>query len=160
LNKLFKITCLGGRPYSIGGHDLDNPIRYNINQQIEKILIDNLKRHEILLGLSGLNIGIEQDFANLCLKHKININVYLSCEQMCKRWENLPHIQSQYDYLIKNALNVYTVNKSSYSPLKNYLKNLTLIRESDLIIYVKNPFKKNCMLFSEIQKLNKDYIVI
>lgn len=151
---------MGGRPASIGGHDPTNPIRSNINLQIYKILQEQIKKHELILGLTGLTIGVEQDFAEICLNLKIDFNVYLAYEQMSKKWGNLPHIKEKYDYLLSKALNTIVLNKTTYSPVKNYNKNLILIREADLVIYVNNPIKKNCVLLDEIKQLNKELIII
>ena len=159
-----KITIIGPRPYNLGGHDLDNDIRRNIYQKIQEIVQRYLKNNNIvLLGLTGLEMGCEQDFAEICLENKIDYIVYLTHENIEKRWGSYPqYLIDRYTRLLDHSMETHTISDGNYSPKKVMIKNKRLIKEADIILYISHPFKKNkiCSILNYCKELDKKVVLI
>lgn len=158
--QILKIGIIGPRPFGLGGHDTANPIRSNINTKIRDILAQKQKEYPLTVGKTGLNIGVEQDFAQICLDLQIDYDVYLPYPSMTARWEQLPSIVKDYEFLLSKALNVTTLSEGQYSPKKVWIKNAHIIKESDFVIYVNNVLKKKCELLDMLKSLKKEYVII
>lgn len=151
MSKITKIGIVGPRPYFIGGHDPDNDIRTFIRLSITEIL-DKLVLNKTLLGLTGLNIGVEQDFASVCYNMGVDYCVYLPYNEQEDRWKYLPpETTIEYNFLLSKALKQEIISEGSYSPHKNLLKIYRIIADADEIIWIRN--KKVTMINSEIDKL-------
>lgn len=132
-----KISILGPKSWSIGGHDIDHPIRQIIRQKIDKFLDTLITDNKVIIGLTGLSLGVEQDFAIALIAKNIDYKVYLPYLDQENYWENLPKcVHEKYAELLKKAINVVNLFDGHYSPKKNVNKKHKIIKESDIIIFV------------------------
>lgn len=136
--KAIKIGIVGLRPYFVGGHDANNEVRQVIRRYMCNV-IENLRSSRPILGLTGLCIGVEQDFAKLCHDLNIDYYAYLPYSDQEQRWKYLPlETLKEYQFLLKNAIDYEILSEGNYSPHKNILKTKKIIEQSDHIIWVKN----------------------
>jgi len=154
-----KIGVIGPKPYSIGGHDSEDGLRLYLCDKIKKVLLQ-YKDTASVLGLTGLAIGIESDFASQCDKLDIDYNVYLPYEDMTSQWEKLPGITEEFNKLLKNALNVQVLSDGGFSPRKIWQKNNLIINQCHVLIYVRNNLRIECSSLQLAQKLNKKVIIL
>jgi uncharacterized phage-like protein YoqJ len=140
VSKITKIGVVGPRPYFVGGHDPDNDTRKYIRESISTILEKLLNNKRIVIGLTGLNIGAEQDFAIACKKMDVDYHCYLPYEEQELRWKYLPNTAIElYLSLLKTASYIEIVSEGKYSPKKNLTKLQKIIQESDELIYIRSP---------------------
>lgn len=162
-DKMLRIGILGPRPYFIGGHDEKDLDRTKIKKIIDRILQDYLNQGFKLFGLTGLDLGVEQDFAQSCIDNNVLYQVILSHEKPQDKWANLTEdIVKKYNFLIRKSKKVITVNKGPYSPKKNQDKNSFISNESDIVIIVINSElkNKNQKDLEYLQKLAKQIIIV
>jgi kynureninase len=139
--KLVKVGIIGPRSYSLGGHDPSGDIRLGLSYQINNIFKKLSDDDKIILGLTGLSLGVEQDFARLCFENNIQYNVYLSHDNQEKQWRDLPcHILEEYDKLINNSKSCINISDGNYSPKKHIQKQIKILKESDIIIWISGTF--------------------
>lgn len=158
MHKTIKIGILGPKPYpSLDGHDKSNPIRLSKINNIKRILSDIISKDQnnAYLGLTGLSLGIEQDFAHICIDLNIDYHVYLSHENITSQWGSLPvEITKDYQYLLDHALEVKNIGKTTYTPKKIINRKMKIYYDSDILIHVKSKFDK---LIDNILEENKEY---
>lgn len=161
LNNYFKIGVLGPRSFSLGGHDINNDCRKKLRNNISNI-INRYKRDDVqILGVTGLGLGVEQDFALCCKANDINYIGILPFPDQEKRWVDLPGVIELYDMLDKSALNTITVGDGNYSPKKILYKDLKIIEASDIIIcVVSNIYQLRQEIYDLIEKINKMIVLI
>ncbi len=153
-----KVGIIGSKPFVLGSQDFTADCRVNIRHGLDKIFTEVIGCQDIVIsGITGLNIGIEQDFALSCLDNRINYIVYLPFADQKKLWINYPNtFQNKYDNLLEQADHVNTINKGDFSPRKILLQNKKLISDSDIIIYHTDIFdsfyKTNIELINKLEK--------
>ncbi len=138
----YKIGIIGPRSFITGGHCSSADIRVKLRDKMCQIInsVDSVYQ---IVGLTGLGIGCEQDFALVCERMDIPYSSYLPYENIEKKWITLPHeIENNFTYLLNNATGVLYVSNGPYSPKKIEKKNEKIIEDSDLVIYVKTPLSK------------------
>lgn len=136
--KPVKVGVVGLRPYFIGGHDANNEVRNTINAFIYTYL-SGLRDNKTVVGLTGLGLGVEQDFARICYDLNIDYYAYLPYVDQEQRWKYLPaEIIKEYNFLLKNALHTEIISDGNYSPHKNLVKTQKIIENADHIIWVQN----------------------
>lgn len=136
--KPVKVGIVGLRPYFIGGHDTDNDVRNTINSFIYAYLA-TLQEQQTIMGMTGLGLGVEQDFARICYDLNIDYYVYLPYHDQEQRWKYLPvDIVREYNFLLKHALHSEIISDGNYSPHKNLIKTKKIVENSDHIIWVQN----------------------
>jgi uncharacterized phage-like protein YoqJ len=149
---MIKIGILGPRSFSIGGHDSNNPIRMFIKNKIRQILNSYNKQNKDVCGLTGLDIGVEQDFAEICLD--LNIPYYHYVAYTNIDWSNIPNANEKYQHLSSNSHDKSIIGIGNYSPKKIKHKKRKIIDDSDIVILISSkllPFK---------QSKNKKFIII
>lgn len=116
---------------------------YDSIQHLLLIKIDNivdkiLSTHGKCIGLTGLGFGIEQDFCDICIKHKIPYKCVIPHDGFGNKWPE--PIKQKYTYLLHNSLEQIYPKKGPYNPLKRKIKENYIRTKSDYIIYiVENP---------------------
>lgn len=157
-----KIGIIGPKPFGLGGHDNSEGLRLYVCNQIKQVLINirNNNNNNSLIGLSGLGLGAEIDFCQVCLELNIDYNVYLPYEDMTSQWEKLPGITDKFNELLKSALNIQVLSDGGFSPRKIWQKNNLIINQCHVLIYVPNSLRIECASLQLAQKLNKKVIVI
>lgn len=143
--KIVKVSILGPKPYSLGGHDYQNHIYSHIKTQIREVLNQFHRNDKIVIGLTGLSLGLEQEFANICKQQGITYNVYLSHDNPTKSWEDLPNVIMQYHNMLQTSNTSIDVSNGSYSPKKCLQRQLRILKDSDCVIYVSGflPIKND-----------------
>lgn len=163
MHKTIKIGILGPKPYpSLDGHDKSNPIRLSKINNIKRILSDIISKDQnnAYLGLTGLSLGIEQDFAHICIDLNIDYHVYLPYDNMQESWGNLPiEITKDYEYLLSHALEIKNIGKSTYTPKKAITKKLQIYYDADILIYVKSDIDKFIEILEKENKKNPKTII-
>ncbi len=137
---LSKIGIIGAKPIGLGGHDIHNPIRAAVYQNIISIL--KQYHDQSIIGLTGLGLGVEQDFARACLDIGIEYNVYLPYDNQEDYWDKLDSVIQEYHRLKDAALNVKQINVGGFSTKKILTKTQRIIHDADIIIIVKDEFCK------------------
>jgi len=153
--KIVKISILGPKPYSLGGHDASGELRSKIQKSISFILDGLEKEDKVVLGLTGLSLGLEQDFAQICKDKGISYNVYLSHDSVDAQWEHLPsNICEKYNELLENAHSSIVLDDGGYSPKKIVHRQLRILKDSDIVIYVSGflPQKNERIKDSLVEK--------
>lgn len=145
------ISCTGHRPDKLPnketGYKLPNPTYNFICQQIEKILLE-LKPEK---GISGMALGSDQYFANICLK----LNIPLIAAIPFKGQELAWTVSSQkiYYQLLKKASQQIIVCEGSYSSEKMQIRNEYLVDHCDILMAVFNGEKSGgtykCIKYAE-----------
>ena len=157
LQPTYNIGIIGPRTFIAGGHDKACEFRVKLRYKITQIIC-NIKEPYQLVGLTGLGLGVEQDFAAACNNLDIPYSSYLPYENMERKWIGLPSdIQNNFTTLLNNATGILYVSNGPYSPKKIEKKNQKVIDDSDLVIFINTPLSKYEYLLDknkEVIKLN------
>ena len=138
-NKIVKIGIIGPRCFSLGGHDVNNLNRVQLRKDIGCIIMHEQKKGNTVLGLTGLDIGTEQDFASVCCERNIDYYHYIAYSNVDYIWDDIEYAKRTYDALSERALSTIVLNDGDYSPKKINAKNKRIISDADILIYVSNP---------------------
>ncbi len=159
--EVLRVGVLGPRPSNLDGHDPQNAKRVFIRNEICKILSEYQKRYKAIVGLTGLALGVEQDFAQVCIDCRIDYVTYLPYAEQENGWEKLgTNVLTHYQSLLNKSHQVLSVAEGKYSPKKIIAKKQKIIKDSDVMIFVDcglfNPINYEPMYYAE--KLNKTII--
>ena len=150
----YNIGIIGPRSFIQGGHDKASEFRIKLRYKMASIISD-IKQPYQLIGLTSLQIGASQDFAEVCNHLDIPYSSYLPYENMERKWVGLPSdIQNNFTTLLNNATGILYVSDGPYSPKKVEKSNQKIIEDSDLIIYIETPLSK----YDYLMDNNKDII--
>jgi len=139
---IIKVGIISPRTYSLGGHDVASKERVHMKEQIVRILKSLIRPEHILIGLTGLSIGVETDFAEICLEQKMDYITYLAFSDITSRWRKLPEsYQIQYSNLLNKSLNNILLAEGLYSPRKIFRQQLRIAHDADVLILVNTPMK-------------------
>lgn len=159
----FKVGIIGPKPFSYGGHDCNGEFRKFTKNCIKKILKKHQYNYGKVIGITGLGIGAEQDFAEVCIEMKIGFSGYIPYPNMESTIKKIPKAQEKYEMLREKSLGIKEISRSShYSPKKNQKKNAEIIAECDAIIYIHDSLcaKEECSIYREIMAKEKILDVI
>lgn len=137
--KIVKVSVLTGKPYFCGGFDTESADGRLcvVIRAIQNILEDFSKQDKIVIGLTGLALGIDQEFAQICLSKGLVYQVYLAYDGMDKNWKNLPDTTAKrYQDLLDRSENTIVMAEGAFSPKKILQQKIKIVRESDVIIRV------------------------
>jgi hypothetical protein len=159
--KVLKVGIIGPRTFGLGGHDIENPIRKILRDEIVAYLISQQQLGQTVLGITGLDIGAEQDFAIACLTSNIDFTCYVSYTDHEHVFETIPDVRGLYDKLYNSAISRIILSDGDYSPKKTLAKSRRVIHDADCVIYVKNPLKHQpCSLLQLAYELEKEIVFI
>lgn len=100
-----KVAATGHRPPKIGGYDEWNPIRMHIRKIMVKDLLELKAKFALegrmLVGISGMALGIDQDFARACCTAEVPFDAYIPFEGQHLAWPNAS--QKTYKNLLEKA---------------------------------------------------------
>lgn len=156
---MYKIMITGHRPSKIGGYDFDNPIRIKIRDKIKNILLEHKKIHKEIVCISGMAIGVDQDFCSVCLDLKIPYIAYVPFNGQENIWPT--PAKNFYKELLNKAKAIKTVSKGGYSPKKMQIRNEAMANDCDMAIAIfdgTNGGTCNCVNY--LKKIKKAIIVI
>ena len=149
------ISCTGHRPNKIGGYKLPNPTYIHICQQLDKILRE-LKPEKCI---SGMALGVDMWFANICVKLGIPFIAAVPFEGQEKMWPQ--QSQSIYNKLLSKASERVVVCDGGYSAFKMQVRNEWMCNKADALIAVwdkTNGGTANCVKYA--QSIKKEIIYI
>ena len=136
---IIKISVLTGKPYFCGGFDTESEEGrlWIVIKTIQDILEDFARQDKIVVGLTGLALGIDQEFAQICLTKGLKYQVYLAYDDMDKNWKSLPDTTAKrYRNLLDKSENTIIMAEGAFSPKKILNQKIKVVRESDVIIRV------------------------
>lgn len=139
----YKITCeeksfkrvmvTGHRPNKIGGYNKENYFRSKI-RNIMRAVLNELEDIVPIRCVTGMAIGSDQDFAEVCYELDIPYDAYVPFDGQEMNWPN--PAKEDYYRLLDSADDVIKVNSGSYSPKKMKERNIAMVDSSDLMICV------------------------
>lgn len=149
------ISAIGPKNAGLGGYDVDNPSRTALKRLYESI-IDLYSLNYNVIGISGLATGTEQDFVAACITKKIKYKLILPFKHQEKLW---PQVPSYYEDYLAKASSLEYVSKGQYSPKKIIDKQVIIVDQSDVVIYIQNKLKHRCDLLNYIIHNNKKFFI-
>jgi uncharacterized phage-like protein YoqJ len=112
-----KVMVTGHRPEKIGGHDKDNFVRVALRAAMrERLLV-----HAPEVTITGMALGIDQDFAAVCLDLKIPFIAAVPFAGQESMWPR--ESQEWYRYLLTLAHEVVYVSEPGYARDKMFIRN-------------------------------------
>jgi uncharacterized phage-like protein YoqJ len=151
------IMVTGHRPNAIGGYSNTNPIRQYIKQKMKRRLQELQAEHPNLIGISGMALGVDQDFCDICIELGIPFHAYVPFVGQSKVWPK--PLRDYYDYLLSKAAKVIIVSEGTYSPYKMHVRNHRMSDACTTAIAVLDPNKSGGGTFKCVQylvKINKE----
>lgn len=134
----YKVGIIGPRTYALDGHDIDNKMRTLLRAKLSKILSDEKRKHQDLIGVTGLGIGTEQDFAISCNNLGISYIAIIAFDDMESIWNDVTQNQQLFNELKEKAEYSVSLNDEGYAPKKIKHKNKQIIEMSNLLIFVRS----------------------
>lgn len=128
---IVKVGIIGVYPSLLGGYD-DTPIKIRHRQIFRSVLALYNNR---CVGLSGMTIGSELDFAEVCYQLNVPFQTISIQQHPSHKWLV---DKSKFDFLMTKTLQHTILSEGAFSPIKVMRKWEYIIRESDVIIYVSN----------------------
>lgn len=127
------IAVTGHRPDKIGGYDRNNQIRIGIRKKLYKLL-NNLKPDK---AISGMALGVDQDFVEVALELKIPVIAAIPFIGQEKEWIT-KESKEYYHFLLSKCELQHVVCDGGYAPWKMNVRNKWMVDNSELIIAVWN----------------------
>ena len=157
-DKIIKFSLLCHRPYSLDGYDKTSYVYKRVIEAIETILHGLEKDDKIVVGLTKLGLGLDQDFAKICLERDISYHVYLPYRNQESLWVNIPDFDLEnYQSIIDHSSKCIQVHEGNYSPKKILQTQSRIIKDSDYILYVNGFWptqsEYNKILYDPCKKL-------
>lgn len=153
------IGCTGHRPDKLPnketGYKLPNKTYIYICKETEKLLLE-LKPDKCITGMA---LGYDQYFANICIKLGIPFIAAIPFEDQDKNW--FEDSKKIYKRLLGKASEIVVVSPPGYSAHKMQLRNQYIVDNSDLLIACWNGSAggtANCVNYAKL--LNKKILVV
>lgn len=124
------LAATGHRPDKLGGYDEQNPLRVWVRAQIRAALED-LKPEK---GISGMALGVDQDFAEACVALGIPFIAAVPFQGQESRWPQAS--QERYKKLLAKAAEVVYVGPPGYAAWKMQARNQWMVHHCDLLLAV------------------------
>lgn len=155
-----KIGVFGPKPFFSSGHDY-NRNRERVITAIEKKIKNLQKENFQVIGLTGIDIGVEEDFMEFCMKNKVPYYCYCTYELDPKMWTKLPGKYEKMQELIEKSDRKVLVGTGKYSPKKTLEKIKKIVSEADIIFIATHQFcLKKSMIISVCEKQKKTYSIL
>ena len=135
---IWTVGITGHRPAKVGGYALDNPMIIRIKELMNHELVRlraNTPNGASIVGLSGMALGIDQLFSEVCNDLHIRWIAYVPCVGQESRWP-LP-AQARYRNLLHTARDtVWTSGKRGFTPECMHRRNRVLVDDSTILLAV------------------------
>lgn len=146
---MFTIAVTGHRPNKLpGGYNADSPGRRKIREATTTFL--KTFTPGTLHGISGMALGVDQDFCTVCLALGIPYWAAVPFKGQEASWP--PQSQVVYDRLLKAAAEVNYVCSPGYAAWKMQRRNEWQVDRCDLLLAVWNGDKTggtyNCLAYA------------
>lgn len=140
-----RVAATGHRPDKIGGYDFYAPQRVWVRDQIKQALIDLKATH----GISGMALGVDQDFAYVCIELAIPFTAAIPFVGQEEAWPQ--HSQEWYEWLLIRADDVVVVSPGGYSASKMQVRNEWMTDSCDVLLAVWDGSEggtRNCVNYA------------
>ena len=120
---MLKVCVTGHRPAKIGGYDEEDPGRVWVKNALSEV-VDTLRPN---YGYTGMALGVDQDFARVCVDKGIPFTAVVPFPEQAERWPS----SSQFIYwdLLKQAKDRITVCDPGYAAWKLQRRNEWMVDE-------------------------------
>lgn len=149
------VAVTGHRPDKLGGYDRGNPLRTWIRERLSESLSNiNPKR-----CISGMAIGVDQDFADVCVDLRIPFIAAIPFEGQEKLWP--PSSQEYYRELLKKAMLRKVISEGGYHASKMQRRNEWMVDNCQILIAVwdgSGGGTGNCVKYAE--KIGREIVRI
>jgi len=122
---MLKVCVTGHRPAKIGGYDEENPTRVWVKNALKEV-VETLKPN---YAYSGMALGVDQDFAVVCIEAGIPFDAVLPFQAQEAKWPEAS--QFMYWRLIKQARTKHVVCDPGYAAWKLQRRNEWLVDAID-----------------------------
>ncbi len=147
-----RVAATGHRPDKIGGYDWYAPQRLWIRDQIKHALVDLKATH----GISGMALGVDQDFAYACIELSIPFTAAVPFVGQESSWPK--HSQDWFDWLLERADEVIIVSSGGYDAYKMQVRNEWMVDHCDVLLAVWDGTKGgtfNCLSYAKHPNVNR-----
>lgn len=129
----------GHRPPKVGGYQTPNPTEQWVRSSLRTIMERLKVRHEDLTAVTGMALGVDTIFAEVCLELDIPFTAALPFKGQENRWPE--ESQNKYRTLLKRAAVVVVVDeipayRSDHFPGKMACRNRWMVDHSEMTIAV------------------------
>lgn len=125
-----KVAVTGHRPDKIGGYDYYAPQRVWVRRKLKSKLMDLMPMYAI----SGMALGVDQDFAQVSIELAIPFIAALPFAGQESRWPKSS--KDYYNWLLERAELIEIVSGGGYSAYKMQLRNQWMVDNCDELIAV------------------------
>lgn len=124
------LAVTGHRPHKLGGYSGNHPLRQAVRQQLQDLLF--AQQPEMVI--SGMALGVDQDFAELALALRIPLIAAVPFRGQESVWPAAA--QEHYRALLAQASDVTYVSTGGYAAWKLQRRNEWMVDHCDQLIAV------------------------
>lgn len=140
------LTVTGHRPNKIGGYNPNSPLRIKVRSAI----YDFLTEHKPELAISGMAIGVDQEFATICDQLQIPFIAAIPFVGQEKKWPQ--ETQDHYNDLLTLAQEVTITSDGPYAAYKMQKRNRWMVDKATDVLAVWDGTTggtANCVSYAE-----------
>lgn len=131
-----RVMVTGHRPPKLGGWAEGNPTEMWVRRNLRTVLERLQVKHEFIKGYSGMALGTDQWFAEVCNDLYIPWVAALPFVGQDSKWPAAR--QEHFAHLLTTACNVVRLDEGSYAPGKMHARNQWLVDHGEVAIAVWN----------------------
>ena len=124
------LAVTGHRPPKIGGYDPAEPMRVWVRDQ----LVLALRTLHPVWGITGMALGVDQDFAQVCADLGIPFTAAVPCTGHDATWPDTS--RRYYKHLLACAAEIFVVSPGPYAPWKMQVRNEWMVDHADEVLAV------------------------
>lgn len=140
------LTVTGHRPNKIGGYNPNSPLRIKVRDKIYDFLVE----HKPELAITGMALGVDQEFAVICDQLHIPFIAAIPFSGQEKRWPQ--DSQEHYNDLLTLADQVEVVCDGGYAAYKMQKRNRWMVDKATDVLAIwdgTNGGTANCVAYAE-----------
>lgn len=108
-----RVMVTGHRPNKLGGYDVNAPLNQKVIAALKARLEDLHIAHPELEACSGMALGVDQWWADLCNQLRIPWIAFVPCAEQWARWPQAS--KNAWEYIITGAKEVRMVSDKPYT---------------------------------------------
>jgi len=125
------VGATGHRPDKLGGYAEEvTPLRAWVRAQIRRYL----RQLRPLYGISGMALGVDQDFAEICIELRIPFIAAIPFRGQERAWP--PEARTKYRQLLAQAYEVVIVSEGRYENWKMQARNEWMVDHCNVMLCV------------------------
>ena len=124
------VAATGHRPDKLGGYEWEAPKREWVRNQIKDFLV----KYQPERCISGMALGVDQDFAFCCIELAIPFTAAIPFVGQENTWPSSS--QTFYEWLLERADDVVVVSPGGYAAWKMQVRNVWMVDHCDLVLAV------------------------